>query len=180
MLRLIGTSRSSIASSCPPFLRGRGCLQVTSSASFTSRLVGLACVSRTSQGDGSAVVWPNKTSSSPGCCLSACMMAHHVSSNWWLCLLLPLPLPIQSIPYRIPPPPPPRCPVTAVPWIPAGTPILVPPQNHPLPRFPHPTPPSFTHPTFWLRRRPGRDHGPGVCALWHWDSHPLNLHHRLR
>lgn len=52
MLRLIGTSRSSIASSCPPFLRGRGCLQVTSSASFTSRLVGLACVSRTSQGDG--------------------------------------------------------------------------------------------------------------------------------
>lgn len=101
--------------------------------SFTSHVVWLVwLVSRTSQGDGSAVVWPNKTSSSPGCCLSACMMAHHVSSNWWLCLLL-LPLPIHSINqshigFR---PPASRCPVTAVPWIPAGTPILVPPQKPP-------------------------------------------------
>lgn len=38
-------------------------------------------------------------------------------------------------------PPPPRCPVTAVPWIPAGTPILVPPQNHPPPPFSASDPP---------------------------------------
>ena len=136
------------------------CPVANDNGSFPSGWLG--AVSRTSQG-GFPLVWPNWGIVFPGlqAALPSACMADHVSKR--------SPIQIQlHIEFR----PPPR-PVTAMPWIPAAS------RNpHSCPPHLSLTHPSLIHPSHVLASTPT---GRGRCSgVWHWDSHPLNLHHCLR